>query len=503
MQIIAGEVELDYLNEKLEKLMAGKRPANDAAKPVASKPKPLKTISARIPNASKLRSSDKSNGADRALISPDSSVRCEDPSCPIEGVHNIGRYYASGEKAASPSEEDCKDSRGKKIVSAAHFFNFTVPPPSIAEAYVRMTEDRASTADEDIVRRYQKAHMFSPNVSECQSPLPQASSPVIRPIRALVFNPNIYDAKKQELVFQKLEADIAEENEVLESDLKQSTEDADGAGRSKKVSGRSRTTVLAIAIPPRKQRILREQEEKWKGKALESPRLWNSSEKTKLRRMPKADDLREVQLTIKGNVIAKMAEQAVAEAEAKAELASTEAKSDRSTPRSSFSSRSRSISLRSSLITRSTSSASKRTNSDSVVNEEPCQPIEASEDIDRELEIHAALREKLKSTLEDGSFSDFELQDEEGAELPPMFKFDYLKNLLLIVDHTYQQQIEDLTREFRPSGIKVSEDELQTAIEEHLEIYEMLSKLYPSMKVEHVIRALRRSRGRARLENVC
>ena len=95
-----------------------------------------------------------------SLISPDSTIRCDSPDCPIKGIpHNIGRYFDDGERPL-PDEAD----------DVARFFNCTSPPEDIVVSYIRICYDEASQADKDKVRQYQKHHMWSPINTQPSTP---------------------------------------------------------------------------------------------------------------------------------------------------------------------------------------------------------------------------------------------------------------------------------------------------------------------------------------------
>lgn len=71
---------------------------------------------------------------DRHFLSPDSTVQCDDPECPIKVPQNKGRFYADEHKANSPTDFDFETSSGGSMVPASHYFNYTVPPPEITDA---------------------------------------------------------------------------------------------------------------------------------------------------------------------------------------------------------------------------------------------------------------------------------------------------------------------------------------------------------------------------------
>lgn len=107
-------------------------------------------------------------------ISPDSEVRCDSRDCPIKNInHNLGRYFHDGEQAPKDLESsDLKRPNGFTMEPIRHFFNFTVPSPGIVAAYINMCESKASQADKDMVRQYQKHHMWEPTFTGPSTPRP-------------------------------------------------------------------------------------------------------------------------------------------------------------------------------------------------------------------------------------------------------------------------------------------------------------------------------------------
>lgn len=105
------------------------------------------------------------------VTSLDSKARCTSGDCPFQDIeHNIGRYFHNGEDASINKE-----------FFISQFFNHTVPPPDVVEAWIRMNNGRASQDDRDQVRQYQKHHMWSPVTSGPSSPLgplPKRAFPV-------------------------------------------------------------------------------------------------------------------------------------------------------------------------------------------------------------------------------------------------------------------------------------------------------------------------------------
>lgn len=115
-----------------------------------------------------------------SLVSPDSDVRCESSDCPIKGIpHNLGRYFHNGEQYESPSAFSYQVTLAGVMEDVSDAFNRTVPPPEIVSAYlnVRERKDRATKADLDLVREYQKHHMWSPINSKPSTPCSRKQYP--------------------------------------------------------------------------------------------------------------------------------------------------------------------------------------------------------------------------------------------------------------------------------------------------------------------------------------
>lgn len=120
------------------------------------------------------------------LISPDSSLPCESPNCPIKGIpHNIGRYFHDGEQYKSPSAPGFEATLAGTMEEISNAFNRTVPPPKIITALIKMTTSasEATKTDLDMVREYQKHHMWKPVDSEPSTPWPRDQYPHMHGLR--------------------------------------------------------------------------------------------------------------------------------------------------------------------------------------------------------------------------------------------------------------------------------------------------------------------------------
>ena len=114
------------------------------------------------------------------LRSPDSSAPCDSPECPIKGIpHNEGRYFHGGEvpRRASDSHPGFTIKGSSQDISDT--FNHTVPPPEIVTAYLKTCVGIHSQGDSDMVKQYQKHHVWSPLVSEVSTPWPRDLYPYI------------------------------------------------------------------------------------------------------------------------------------------------------------------------------------------------------------------------------------------------------------------------------------------------------------------------------------
>lgn len=101
------------------------------------------------------------------MVSPDSDVPCDSPECPSRDFpHSIGRYFHNGHQPPSPAPPGFEaESRGAGD-HISNTFNRTIPPPAIITAYIRTCVGLHDQADSDMVRQYQKHHMYSPITTE-------------------------------------------------------------------------------------------------------------------------------------------------------------------------------------------------------------------------------------------------------------------------------------------------------------------------------------------------
>lgn len=136
-----------------------------------------KTLSQKVASSSP---SPTAGPASMNLTSPDSNFPCESPDCPIKDIpHNIGRYFHNGEQYKSPSEPEFETTLPGDMEEVSNAFNRTVPPPEIVTAYtnIRGCAGEATKADLDMVREFQKHHMWKPVVTEASTPWPRCQYP--------------------------------------------------------------------------------------------------------------------------------------------------------------------------------------------------------------------------------------------------------------------------------------------------------------------------------------
>ena len=184
MEMVRGKTDLRYINQKLlefgfsQTVVGTVEPhQGQIVTPIVNHPSPssLKVQYADGPNMLiETGAFEPMSPEVIGLISPDSSIPCDSPDCPIKAIpHNIGRYFHHGEAPrpleASSNEANIRGSR--EDVSST--FNRTIPPPAIVTAYLRTCVGLHTQADSDMVRQYQKHHMWSPIIDDPSTPWPR------------------------------------------------------------------------------------------------------------------------------------------------------------------------------------------------------------------------------------------------------------------------------------------------------------------------------------------
>lgn len=122
------------------------------------------------------------------LTSPDSDIQCVSRECPIKDVeHNLGRYFHEGERVFEDLESpDLRSPYACGMVAIHRFFSFTMPPPDIVAAYLRMHEGKASQYDKDRVGEYKTHHAWSSIHSEPSTPRPEMPNEGLQVVHAHV-----------------------------------------------------------------------------------------------------------------------------------------------------------------------------------------------------------------------------------------------------------------------------------------------------------------------------
>ena len=500
METITREADLNYVDKKLKRwlvenaLAAQRKPVVIGAKTsresfsVDRNPKTVSNIQGSA-NITTVVQSTSGSEFDRVFVSPDSRILCSDNQCPITTPHNLGRFYHDGQRAESPVDSDFETRLGNSMNPVSHFFNYTVPPPDINEAYLRMVDGQATFADADIVRRYKMNHCWSPVVSEYPSPRPESPNAAAVSIQCLVLPTEKASKKQQELLFEQLEAYTDDEVENLvhpafRDNLKDHIANGQMAGDFH--------GVKRSPVPPRKstERVkCSKQAVMMDDNVCEQPKLklslqtefFRQSQRTRtqlghpyLRRMPKGENLREVQHKLQESIVDKITEQAIGECNADCQ---TETK----------------------ILDDTTYDTTNSPGAESILSAES---DEGPQDVDRELEVLAALMKKLKQSLDDGSFRDFGLLDRQSKDFEVDAKYKFLSDVLLIVRMAFQQLLREFDRSFRPTGMEVKYRELEEVFEEYLMIYETLLERYSLMTPQEIAKALDRKKHHANMEKV-
>ncbi len=215
-EVISGTADLEYVNRRLIaagfidlKVDAVAARQRQLVSPMTPSPSPQSSKIFNFEQQSKIQASasippEKSGPQSRAFvqssnterveiealhqISPDSDVPCDSPDCPIKDVsHNLGRYFHKGEQAPKDLDDsDFQSPNGCRLASIRGTFNFTMPPPNVVAAYIRIHEYKASQDDKDKVRQYQKHHMWSPINSEPSTPTPRRPNSELQVVYAHV-----------------------------------------------------------------------------------------------------------------------------------------------------------------------------------------------------------------------------------------------------------------------------------------------------------------------------
>lgn len=156
MWFIRGPADLEYVNQQLEQhnsqlssVELGKCKEKQVEPTCKSQGAEKSSRNRMAPSMASI------NGIDLRLISPNSCEPCLS-RCGVKEPHNLGKFFRDGVRPErEPEDWEYETSKGGRRAPVSHFFNFTVPPKDIVEAYLRMTEETASFADINLVRDYQ------------------------------------------------------------------------------------------------------------------------------------------------------------------------------------------------------------------------------------------------------------------------------------------------------------------------------------------------------------
>ena len=184
MDTIKGTTDLQYINRKLlefgfsqtETDLVDPRKAQ-IEHPIANCPSILNLVAQNTANfiGSNVSETFKPDSPEYlSPSSPDSRIPCSSPECPIKDVpHNVGRYFHNGEVPRPALDRNQSFTMKGSREDISNTFNHTVPPPEVITAYLKTCVGLHSQGDLDIVRQYQKHHMWSPVTSEVSTPRPR------------------------------------------------------------------------------------------------------------------------------------------------------------------------------------------------------------------------------------------------------------------------------------------------------------------------------------------
>ena len=429
----------------------------------------------------------------RSLVSPDSIIPCDDPACPIGIPHNKGRFYYHGKKAEEPTDEEVSAIQAPP----AHFFNFTVPTPEISRAYRRMMEGKASAEDQDCVKRYVRTHIYSPIVSAPATPKIRATDAQLVRVPCLIF-----DLKERDMEEQAREFEVIERH--LQEDMDRSAESGDEDFPPAQEEGMRVDSDAAQEVPPPLPPARRRKRAQTRsiaahnartqlqgcGKPADLREIRRDQESAHLRTLPKGICLHNAQLSIQERIINEIAQRAIED--------SSEGPSEGSDSNSSRFSWSSKVKAK----LEATKEGSNRHSSASAGSNATCATIEEPEEMDRQLEVHAALTKKLRQDLLDGNVQNTHIRDPQGRPLDKETQIQYMNDILLLARQSLKQLLGDFEREYRPTSLEVTDEELGELAGELGGSYEMLLERYPSMKIKDIISSLDKVGPRARLENV-
>ena len=428
------------------------------------------------------------SGIRRNVISPDSSIPCDDPACPIGIPHNKGRFFLHGKKADEPTDEELSASQAPP----AHFFNFTVPTPEIAGAYRRMTEGKASAEDKNFVNRYVRMHIYSPVVSVPATPKIRATDAQFVRIPCLIFDLKRKDKEEQAREFKMIEKLLQKDyDQLMESGHEESSptqedrmrSDSDGAQETRPsippIRRWKRALKRGIAVNNGRMKL------QPSGQSADLREVRRDQERAHLRPLPKGVCLQDAQVSIQERIINRIAHRAIGES---SEGASEGSDSDVSLLSLGSNGKAKVVADREGPNRDSLSIAGSNA---TWVTMEPGE-------IDRKLEIHAALTKKLRQDLLDGNVQ-IHIRNQQGKPVDRETQFQYVNDILLLARRSLKQLLGDFAREYRPTSLEITDDELGELAEKLMESHEMLLARYPSMKIKDIISSLDEIGPRARI----
>ncbi|KAG8529397.1 uncharacterized protein KY384_006033 [Bacidia gigantensis] len=420
----------------------------------------------------------------RHKISPDSDIPCDDPSCVITIPHNIGRYYAGGKKAENSDDELYTALCPPYSEPVSHRFNYTVPPPIVVEAYVRVQQGCSNIDDEDLVRNYTRMHIYSPIHSAHPTPPPMLVSEPVRTY-CRVIDPDKHDEIRQNQLQKKLK-------EMARKELK-SLPDAGGVldkpGHRCEYERRTNTSselvhpLLRSKRPPKRRPMGRRRRNSDLRKARADEKVEEEEQ------VITGETLQDVRLSIQERTIDQIAEQAISESGA---IRSATPESTTSFFRWSGAS------------SRILSNYRHSGRSSATTIERPLAFVPDVLNTDRQLELHAVLIRKLREELESGTFQGINLRDKDGQDQADVkVKHAHFTGLLLLVRRAFRELLGDLKDPYLPIGMEVTKDELGELCEGYLIKFEILQERYSHMPIKDVISSLDKLGLRARLSNLC
>ncbi|MCJ1450711.1 hypothetical protein MMC28_001044 [Mycoblastus sanguinarius] len=430
--------------------------------------------------------SDPSTFIDLRKVSPNSQIRCDSHTCPIKTPHNLGKYFHNGEAPVKePAGWEYENSIGGKMAPVSHYFNFTVPPPNVWEAFTRISEGRANEAESELVREFQKHHMYSPLNSG--PPTPKAGKPsrlarskcnlpVVR-AKILPVESSKVDNRTRGFVDEASEPGFQEKKAPRKLRSKQTVVFHDQNNLpSRKTQDRRNAIIPAAAdgckndqsfqkvhnkrtappIPPRNPIRLSRREKR--ARPLRPSDFENSDgedENAKnrrtgapkgsvvLREVPQGDRLTTVQVLLQEKMLRQISHEALREASAE---------------------------------------------EDDKDSEKTFVGTEIPNSSDRYVEILLELMEILRSALNDGSYEVLNLRDEDGYSCySANLKFAVLCDIEMMARHALRNAISNVKRVFRPTGKKVTFDELQDVFQHFVSTRPVLLNNHPGKSICEIV----------------